>query len=295
MARRIASGLVATLVVCSLSFSAWAQSTRTWVSGVGDDANPCSRTAPCKTFAGAISKTATTGVISVLDPGGFGAVTITKGITLDGTGTNASILNPLTAGVIVNAPGAAVILRGIAVQGAGLGTYGVRFIGGKSLTIEDSTIIGQSGPAISFEPPTTTSSTLSVRHTTVTSNVGGGIVIAGAGTATVTVAASQFFDNDLFGLKATLTSRVSVFDSVFSGGSAKGLWAIDTAEINMDHGLISDNLVGVQGDAPIRLSDVMLGHNATGIAGTQVKSFGNNRVSSGNTTDGAPSGTIPQQ
>jgi hypothetical protein len=65
---------------------AQAQATRTWVSGVGDDANPCSRTAPCKTFAGAISKTAPCGEISVLDPGGFGAVTITKSITINGTG-----------------------------------------------------------------------------------------------------------------------------------------------------------------------------------------------------------------
>jgi hypothetical protein len=63
---------------------AQAQATRTWVSGVGDDANPCSRTAPCKTFAGAISKTAPGGEIDALDPGGFGALTITKSITIDG-------------------------------------------------------------------------------------------------------------------------------------------------------------------------------------------------------------------
>src|SRR6266568_3695702 len=82
---------------------AQAQATRTWVSGVGDDANPCSRTAPCKTFAGAISKTAAGGEISVLDPGGFGAVTITKSITIDGDGTLAGILASLTNGIIVNA------------------------------------------------------------------------------------------------------------------------------------------------------------------------------------------------
>src|SRR5438045_9124950 len=69
-----------TLAVASM---AQAQATRTWVSGVGDDANPCSRTAPCKTFAGAISKTATDGEIDALDPGGFGAVTVTKAITSD--------------------------------------------------------------------------------------------------------------------------------------------------------------------------------------------------------------------
>src|SRR5262245_14946929 len=75
---------------------AQAQATRTWVSGVGDDVNPCSRTAPCKTFAGAISKTAAGGEISCLDPGGYGAVTITKSMTIDCIGTNGSDLNPGT-------------------------------------------------------------------------------------------------------------------------------------------------------------------------------------------------------
>src|SRR6478735_7958431 len=89
-------------VCLSFSQTAWAQATRTWVSGVGDDANPCSRTAPCKTFAGAISKTAAKGEISVLDPGGYGAVTITKAITISGDGTLAGILNSLTNGVIIS-------------------------------------------------------------------------------------------------------------------------------------------------------------------------------------------------
>jgi len=96
--------MIATFVVCLLCSSlAQAQATRTWVSGVGDDANPCSRTAPCKTFGGAISKTAACGEISVLDPGGFGAVTITKSITINGDGTLAGILAALVNGVIVNA------------------------------------------------------------------------------------------------------------------------------------------------------------------------------------------------
>src|SRR5262245_11041461 len=77
---------------------AFAQATRTWVSGVGDDANPCSRTAPCKTFAGAISKTVSGGIINCIDPGGFGAVTITKSITIDCQGTFAGILASGTNG-----------------------------------------------------------------------------------------------------------------------------------------------------------------------------------------------------
>src|SRR2546423_13345593 len=94
--------VIALVAIAALPATASAQATRTWVSGVGDDANPCSRTAPCKTFAGAISKTASGGIIDALDPGGFGAITITKPITLEGNGTLASVLSSLTNGIIVN-------------------------------------------------------------------------------------------------------------------------------------------------------------------------------------------------
>src|SRR5580692_8749873 len=92
-----------------------AQATRTWVSGVGDDANPCSRTAPCKTFAGAISKTAAAGEINVLDPGGYGAVTITKSIRIynDGVG-EAGVLVSGTNGIVISAASTdAIYLRGL--------------------------------------------------------------------------------------------------------------------------------------------------------------------------------------
>src|SRR3982750_1601190 len=101
------------VLVAGFSSTAFAQATRTWVSGVGDDVNPCSRTAPCKTFAGAISKTAAGGEIDALDPAGYGALTITKGITIDGGGGQvASIVASGTNGVIVQAgPADVVILR----------------------------------------------------------------------------------------------------------------------------------------------------------------------------------------
>src|SRR5271165_5166220 len=117
---RLSFALIAlTLLV---SGTAHAQATRTWVSGVGDDANPCSRTAPCKTFAGAISKTATGGEIDVLDPGGFGALTITKAITIDGTPVIAGVLVSGTNGITISA-GAndLVILRGLDIDGLGTG------------------------------------------------------------------------------------------------------------------------------------------------------------------------------
>src|SRR5439155_1252285 len=117
---------------------AQAQATRTWVSGVGDDANPCSRTAPCKTFAGAISKTAVDGEIDCLDPGGFGTVTITKSITIDGSPTGVGgILNAGVAGIIINITSETaphnfhtVVLRGLSINGAGSATNGIRVISG---------------------------------------------------------------------------------------------------------------------------------------------------------------------
>jgi hypothetical protein len=113
-----------------------AQATRTWISGVGDDVNPCSRTAPCKTFAGAISKTAAGGEIDCLDPGGFGTVTITKGMTLDCHLVFGSVLASGTQGVIVNVPaGTFVNLIGLAINGAGTtpGSTGVRVVSGTVL------------------------------------------------------------------------------------------------------------------------------------------------------------------
>src|SRR5687767_6732766 len=120
-----------------------AQATRTWVSGVGDDANPCSRTAPCKTFAGAISKTATAGEINVLDPGGFGAVTITKSLTIDGSNTLAGIAAGGTTGIIVNAPAdAKVKLKGLDINGFQTGVMGVRVLSAARVSIKDSEIYG---------------------------------------------------------------------------------------------------------------------------------------------------------
>src|SRR3979409_511309 len=113
------ASIVGTLLCLYLPASpAQAQASRTWVSGVGDDANPCSRTAPCKTCAGAISKTAVGGEINCIDPGGFGALTITKSMTIDCVGTNGSVLVSGTAGITISGAGISVILRNLNIVGS---------------------------------------------------------------------------------------------------------------------------------------------------------------------------------
>ncbi|MCX8254517.1 hypothetical protein RHAL1_01531 [Beijerinckiaceae bacterium RH AL1] len=143
---------IAVSVLCLLVLAlggapaAQAQAVRTWVSGVGDDANPCSRTAPCKTFAGAISKTAAAGEISVLDPGGYGAVTITKSISIVAKGIEAGITSPGIAAIVVNAgPADFVSIRGLTIEGGGTGTYGIRVLQAGSVNIADTVIKGIKG------------------------------------------------------------------------------------------------------------------------------------------------------
>jgi hypothetical protein len=169
------------LLIFLLSNAAQAQATRTWVSGVGDDANPCSRTAPCKTFAGAISKTAPGGEIDALDPGGFGPLTITKAITIDGGGGQvASVLVSGTNGINVNAgPTDVVTLRNLRINGivssAGGGVNGVQYNTGGALHIENCYIFGFTGDGINVHTGAT--SALFVDDTFLTNN-GNGIQIA---------------------------------------------------------------------------------------------------------------------
>src|ERR1043166_1392607 len=165
---------IATIVFLLISSLAHAQASRTWVSGVGDDANPCSRTAPCKTFAGAISKTAAGGEIDALDPAGYGSVTITKAITIDGGGGQvASVLVSGTNGIVVQAgPSDMVILRNLRINGIGTGINGIRWLAGRNLTVENCDIFGFTTNGVDIALNQGTQATVHVFHT-VTKNLGG--------------------------------------------------------------------------------------------------------------------------
>jgi len=150
--------LIVALVVLAFSSVASAQATRTWVSGVGDDVNPCSRTAPCKTFAGAISKTAGGGEIDCLDPGGFGALTITKSITIDCDSGAGGVLSSGGPGITVAAqPTDIIILRNLTISGAGttLGTNGINVITAKLVGLEDVVINYYSNACLNVSSSTT--------------------------------------------------------------------------------------------------------------------------------------------
>ena len=209
-----------------------AQATRTWVSGVGDDVNPCSRTAPCKTFAGAISKTAAGGEINCLDPGGFGAVTITKSMTINCVYTEGGVLAGGN-GITINAgPTDVVYLRGLDIFGVSPPSNGVRFLAGGALFIEDSVIRrfnAANSFGVSFAP--SGNSLLFINNTVIADNgngaTGGGILIqpGTAGVARVVLSNVRVLNNANQQLRIDTTSnttagtRVNIQDSQFIGGT----------------------------------------------------------------------------
>jgi Right handed beta helix region len=198
--------LAAVVVVLAVTFTATtahAQATRTWVSGVGDDVNPCSRTAPCRTFAGAISKTAAHGEISALDPGGFGAVTITKSITINGVGTLAGILGATVHGVIINALATdVVVLRDLQINGIGTGLDGIRVLSAGTDVIVDNVIVQGFDKGIHTGPLAT--GNVTVANSTITDSRGVG-VHAEAGT--ISVLGSRLMTNNI-AVQADLSATI---------------------------------------------------------------------------------------
>jgi hypothetical protein len=299
------------LVALVLPSASFGQATRTWVSGVGDDVNPCSRTAPCKTFAGAISKTARGGIINALDDGGFGTVTITKSITIDGGHHIASILSSSVNGVIVNItdlvndPNAKVTLRNLDIAGnanggppaSALGVNGVRIIGStKTVKIQNVAIHDFSQNGIDFKTTNPGVSRLSLTKSDVFDNGGNGVGIAPAnGVVSVATVRNVDFDGNKCGVTASQFGIATTFGGTDCGaGGPNG--GTGTAIANVfSSGFAGNGNAGVLADganSTIRLSNNNVMGNAFGLrqinSGT-IKSFANNQFGD-NGADGTPNG-----
>jgi hypothetical protein len=282
------------LVGLFFAFSAMAnaQATRTWVSGVGDDANPCSRTAPCKTFAGAISKTAVNGEINCLDPAGYGTVTITKSLTIDCEDTQGSILAAGTTGVILNAAAINVRLRGISINGAGTGTFGIRVLSSASrLDLDEVVIDGFTSHGVSIET-TSGAFRMTMRNSSVRNNGGNGIntFLTGAATATISVDGSLLASNNIGfnqGFAVNGTIQNSTVTNNTTGLQAGG----NTSNMAVKDCVISHNGTGVLSgsSATIRIGSNMINGNQTGLSGANIFTWGGNFVD-GNTTNGTNNG-----
>jgi hypothetical protein len=306
------NSLIMSVLLLLASGSAFAQATRTWVSGVGDDANPCSRTAPCKTWAGAISKTATGGIINCIDPGGFGTVTVTKSITISCKHVEGSALASSTTGIIINGANIDVVLRGLDIDGSpptSPGINGIRFLQGASLIVEDCVIrdFGAAAPNGNGILVNNTSlvSEIHVVNSNITGNGNGtggaGIQIAptGTGGARVTIT-NSVLSNNVVGIRAdsattTGAINVTVTDTTATGAPYHGFVALGNgATIRMMlNRVTSANNLGegvrsVGAGAIVRIGSSVVTGNGTGLVvsgGGQIQSYGNNQINS-NTVDG---------
>ena len=287
--------------------TASAQASRTWVSGVGDDANPCSRTAPCKTFAGAISKTAAAGEINCLDDGGFGALTITKSIAIKCDGHEGGVLVSGTNGFVVSAASTDIVwISGLDFEGLGpaaLSLNGIKILSAAAVTVSNCTIRGfgstnaTDGNGIFLNNTGTTK--LFVNTTLMADNALIGLEVRPQAGATATVQVDRSIStNNANGYRANGSSNsasinMNVNDSTASGNTGAGfnatggtgpaqlmLRAINSS--NNGTGLVS----GTNGTIRFGYSTITGNNLATNATGTLV-SYGNNQIN-GNTTDTTP-------
>lgn len=252
--------IVAALAIGFGSAPAMAQATRTWVSGVGDDVNPCSRTAPCKTFAGAISKTAANGEINCLDPAGFGSVTIVKPITIRCDGVIGGVLAAGTYGILVNItdtvtyPNARVVIDGLDIDGVGnsASTYGIRILAARDVLVRNTIIRGFAAAAS-----------------------GDGIMVDGTAQIALTVENTTIFNNNI-GIRVQSSSgngTARVYDSLI---------AVGTSGISVTG---AGNKAEISGNQIIRATKSL-----EILSGGVVNSYGDNVLSTGDAPTIVPKG-----
>ena len=275
-----------------LASVAQAQATRTWVSGVGDDVNPCSRTAPCKTFAGAISKTAKDGEISVLDPGGYGAVTITKSIYINGThgAGYGSIIASLVNGIVINITDVndvrkAVRLRALDINGVSTGINGVSILAANNVWVEDCVIDGFTGDGtnsgMGIRVATAASCNLYVQDTMIHKTVTGIRVSTTAGFAVANVRDSNL-EGNTNGLTVNTNGFATIDNCRFAANTTNGVATlVSGATITIRDSLLSNNGTGISAAAgsTVRALSNQLNNNTTGFGGTTavIQTDGQNR------------------
>ena len=287
------------LVALAIPSSAFAQASRTWVSGVGDDANPCSRTAPCKTFAGAISKTAPKGEINCLDPGGFGAVTINKSLTIKCHYTEGGALAAGNAITVNAATTDVVTLRGLDIFGVAGALNGIRVLQAKTVRVLDSEISNFGRSGIDVENNTGTTAKLVADRNHIHDNAGDGVLVApaGSGTARVHLRNNQI-DENACGIAATRFGADPAFNFAVNCGtlSAGGTATVAVNALNND---IADS-TGASVLSNGTVTTVRIGGNtivgSLGAALQAVNSgsiltFGNNTVTGNPGGNGATTGS----
>jgi hypothetical protein len=311
------AAILAIIAALACAAPAHAQPTTLWVSGTGNDNNPCSRTAPCRTFEGAINRSTANGRISCLDPGEFGVVNLSISLTIDCTGARGSVAaNATSFAITVGGGGINVVLRGLDVQGDGFSLAGIGFSStGGSLTIEDTLVQRFNGQnftccsaGILVQPTGGQAATVMLNNVTVINNgqptTGGGlIVLPGAGATAVVILRNSEIANNTSGILVNSAAgnggggpiAMTISNSTIAHNRGDGINAAAGSGIvlTVEGTTLSANfqtgITASGANALVRLSNSVIAGNARGVSGN-IRSLKNNAIK-GNGTDGTP---LPQ-
>jgi hypothetical protein len=296
--------LVATVFACTVNVtSSQAQPARVFVGALGSDSNPCTFAQPCRTFQHAHDTVAAGGEIDVLDPAGYGILTISKAISIQGHGFAGIAATGGNTAITINAgPSDKINLRGLLIDGVGTRSDGIVFNSGASLNVQDCLIrnfVG--GYGIFFFP--TTAAVLSVSNTII-SDIGYGLSVTNITSAPVTATLDTVGLFNLSGIAVNVdaagaSTNVTIAGSVIAnsdiGVFAGGGYA---AAVLIRDSVVSNNSTGLEAfdGGTIRVTEMVVTGNGTGLLadGGVINSYGDNNID-GNTTDGAPTATIPRE
>jgi hypothetical protein len=301
--RVISFSIFAIAFTLAIAAGTQAQATRTWVSGVGSDSNPCSRTAPCRTFSAAHAATAVNGEISVIDQGSYGTVTITKSITIDGTGTFAGILSSgISAAITINITDATdakktVRLRGLSINGSGgasgpnTGLRGIRVQSALAVHVEDCVIDAVSQDGIEVNITTAMVTELHVRNTVIRNCVSDGVSLTATNASGLVLATfdNTQLSNNGTGLNANQRSRASLRNCTVTANATNGITVggtVDT-EVKIVESTLSYNPSGVLVNLGIaRVAQSLITGNTNGLnnVGGTIETYQNNQLR-GNTNN----------
>jgi hypothetical protein len=204
-----------------------------FISATGNDANICSRTAPCRTLQRGINATGAGREMQILDSGEFGRATITKSITISAVGVSATVRS-LTSGsnaIVINSSTAVVALRGLMLLGGGTGLRGINITAAQAVHIENCDIERFSGSGIRLAANNTE---LFVIDSRVRQNGADGLIVTGTTSAKLSVDNSTFENNaddgiDVEGIEATITRSVMAGNGSNgveqTNGRTNGTWA----------------------------------------------------------------------
>ena len=299
--------LFATIFVCLMHAEPASAQAHVFVSAGGSDGNPCTFTSTCRSFQHAHDIVAPNGEINVLDPAGYGPLTINKSVSIHGYSVAAISVPSGASGITIRAPGAAVTLNGLIIDGAGVGATGILLNAGSSLTIQNCFLSNLVSNGVDIEPSLSPSGTfISVSRTNISNNRSGTAIYikpTGQGPVQVTVNGSELKLNSrglfLDGTSSASSTKIiaTVVDSIAAGNSNEGFSSISSpgaaaATIMLFHSVSADNAIGVNAvDAVVRLANSMLTGNGEAwlaSSGGSVLSYGDNYIDGNSGAETAP-------